>query len=151
MASVASKPPKGLPGSNSQSRSSLSDSFQAEGGERFLTVGNFRPPRQNRVLERRDVAADASPWAYAYVDDVRVEPVGGPGDCSCLNRRYSEEATDRPWEVYLPERVALESVLFAFDEAVLDAAAKTQLEQVAAAMRKNRYLVMEVKPVLFVT
>ena len=122
----------------------LSDAFQAEGGERFLTVGNFRPPRQNRVLERRDVAADASPWAYAYVDDVRVEPVDGPGDCSCLNRTYSEEATDPPWEVYLAERVALESVLFAFDEAVLDAAAKTQLEQVAAAMRKNRYLVMEV-------
>ncbi len=122
----------------------LSDAYQAEGGERFITVGNFRPPRENRVLERRDAASDSSPWAYAYVDDVRVEPVDGPDGCSCLNRTYLEEATDPPWEAFLVERVALESVLFAFDESALDGLAEAQLERVAAAMRKNRYLVMEV-------
>lgn len=122
----------------------LSDVVQAHGGERFLTLGNFRVPQQNRVLERRDAPKDASPWAYVYVDDVRVEPVAGPTECSCLNRTYLEEATDPPWEVYLVERVALESVLFAFDEAELDAVAVGQLNEVAAAMRKNRYLVMEV-------
>jgi outer membrane protein OmpA-like peptidoglycan-associated protein len=122
----------------------FSDAYQASGGERFITVGNFRPPKENRVLERRDASGDASPWAYVYLDDVRVEPVGGPAGCSCLNRTHLEEATDPPWEVYLVERVALESVLFAFDDAELDDAAKGQLEAVAATMRKNQYLVMEV-------
>lgn len=122
----------------------MSDAYQAHGGERFITVGNFRSPKENRVLERRDATKEASPWAYVYVDDVRVEPVAGPADCSCLNRTYLEEATDPPWEVYLVEQVALESVLFAFDESVLDAAAQGRLDEVAAAMRKNRYLVMEV-------
>jgi OOP family OmpA-OmpF porin len=122
----------------------LSDVVQAEGGERFLTIGNFRPPRENRVLERRDAAKDSSPWAYVYIDDVQVGPVADPAECSCLNRTYAEEATDPPWEVYLKDRVALSSVLFGFDESTLDEEAVRQLDEVASTMRKNRYLVMEV-------
>lgn len=122
----------------------LSDAFQAQGGERFLTLGNFRPPAENRVLERQDAGAKSNPWAYVYVDDVRVEPVSAPADCSCLNATYRAEATDPPWEAYLLERMALESVLFEFDDSNLTEGARQQLDAVASAMRTNRYLVMQV-------
>lgn len=122
----------------------FSDVFQAAGGERYLTLGNFRPPRENRVLERRDAGAKSNPWAYVYIDDVRIEPVDVPTECSCLNATYQAEATDPPWEAFLLERIALESVLFDFDASVLTNEAKQQLEAVAATMRANRYLVMQV-------
>jgi outer membrane protein OmpA-like peptidoglycan-associated protein len=52
--------------------------------------------------------------------------------------------TDPPWQVFLKERVELSSVLFAFDSHELDEIATAQLEGIAATMRSNRFLVMEV-------
>lgn len=122
----------------------LSDVFQAEGGERWLTLGNFAPVGSSRVLERSDAARNANMWAYLYVDAVEVRPVADPADCECLNAHYAAEVTDPPWQVFLKERKELSSVLFDFDKSDLDQAAIDQLQTVADAMRRNRFLVMEV-------
>ena len=122
----------------------LSDVFQAQGGESFITIGNFLPPAKLRVLERRDAPTDASSWAYVYIDDVRVHAVEDANACSCLNREIKAGVTDPPWQVYQKEHVRWDAVLFDFDSADLTEKGREQLEGVAEEMRLNRFLVVEV-------
>ena len=122
----------------------LSDVFQSSGGESFITVGNFRAPDELQVLERQDAPDDASGWAYVYLDDIYVHSVSSPEDCSCLNQTIESEVTDPPWQVYQREHVRWDAVLFDFDSAELTKNAYEQLEEVAAEMRANRFLVIEV-------
>ena len=67
-----------------------------------------------------------------------------PDDCSCLNQTIAEGVTDPPWQVYQREHVRWDAVLFDFDSSDLTPAALAQLESVAAEMRANRFLVVEV-------
>ncbi len=122
----------------------LSDVFQAEGGERYLTLGNFLPASEIRVLERQDVSPESSSWAYVYVDDVKVRPVQKRIDCSCLNPLLAQEVTDPPWQIFQREHVRWDAVLFDFDSDALGNVAQLQLEVVAEEMRANRFLVIEV-------
>jgi len=122
----------------------LSDVFQAEGGERYLTLGNFLPASEIRVLERQDVSPESSSWAYVYVDDVKVRPVQNRIDCSCLNPLLAQEVTDPPWQTFQREHVRWDAVLFDFDSDGLGDTAQLQLEIVAEEMRANRFLVIEV-------
>jgi OOP family OmpA-OmpF porin len=122
----------------------LSDVVQASGGEAWITLGNFRPPTSLVILERGKTSATASNWAYLYVDDVVVEPVSQPADCSCLNDKYQAEVTDPPWEVFLVDRWDPEAVLFAFDRADLDSVAQQQLQDLARTLRQNPFLSIEV-------
>jgi OmpA-OmpF porin, OOP family len=122
----------------------LSDAFLAEGGERYLTLGNFTPAPKLRVMERQDASPESSRWAYVYVDDVRVRPVQSPADCSCLNPLLAQEVTDPPWQSFQKGHVRWDAVLFEFDSEVLDEEARVQLEAVAEEMRANRFLVMRV-------
>ncbi len=122
----------------------LSDVFQAAGGESYITIGNFRAPDELVVLERQDAGNDASGWAYVYLDEIHVESVTSPEDCSCLNRTIATEVTDPPWQVYQRAHVRWDAVLFDFDSADLADGALVQLEEVAKEMRANRFLVIEV-------
>ena len=122
----------------------LSDVFQARGGEAHVTIGNFRPPAELKVLERRDAPSESSAWAYVYLDGIKITPVAQPDDCSCLNQTIAEGVTDPPWQVYQREHVRWDAVLFDFDSSDLTPAALSQLESVAAEMRANRFLVVEV-------
>ena len=122
----------------------LSDAFQAKGGERYMTLGNFLPAPELRVMERQDASPESSRWAYVYVDDVRVRSVQKKEDCSCLNPLLAEKVTDPPWQSYQKGHVRWDAVLFEFDSELLNEEARVQLEAVAEEMRSNRFLVMEV-------
>jgi len=130
--------------SNRYSWMKLSDVYQASGGERWLTIGNFSPRQETRVMERPDETGKSGTWSFVFIDAVEVRPVSDPSACECLNATYAAEVTDPPWQVFLKERVELSSVLFAFDSHELDETATAQLEGIATTMRSNRFLVMEV-------
>lgn len=122
----------------------LSDVFQATGNESWLTIGNFHPAPELRVMERHDVSKNASQWAYVYIDDVRVRSVQDLSECSCLNPLHALEATDPPWQTYQRGHVRWDAVLFEFDSDAINDEAQRQLELVAEEMRSNHFLVMEV-------
>lgn len=130
--------------SNRHSWVKLNDAYQANGGERWLTIGSFATRGETRVLERPDDTGKSGTWSFVFIDAVEVRPVPDRSACECLNATYAAEVTDPPWQVFLKERVELSSVLFAFDSHSLDAIATEQLEDIAATMRSNRFLVMEV-------
>ena len=122
----------------------LSDVFQAEGGEQFVTIGNFIAPQELHVMERNDAPAGASNWAYVYLDDVRVRSVSSPKQCSCLNHSIEATVTDPPWQVYQREHVRWDAILFDFDAHELTPEATAALDILANEMLVNRYLVIEV-------
>lgn len=56
---------------NSNGWVEVSGEFTAEGGERFLTIGNFRPFNKSRVVPTQGTNTPLS-GAYYYIDDVSV-------------------------------------------------------------------------------
>jgi len=122
----------------------LSDVFQAAGGEKFVTIGNFVEPQDLRIMERKDDPETSSNWAYVYLDDVRIRPVESPADCSCLNAEIRNAVTDPPWQAYQREHVRWDAILFDFDEYGLTPEAMASLDTLGEEMRRNRYLVIEV-------
>jgi len=130
--------------SNRESWLQLSDAFQAKGGEKFLTIGNFRPPSEVRALEKKDWGPLENDWAYLYIDDVVVESISDSSQCSSSIDRYAAEVTDPPWQTYLTEEIDWRNVLFEFDRSDLTEEGRLQLDTVAHRLLQNRFLVVEV-------
>jgi len=122
----------------------LSDAVQAEGGERWLTIGNFDARGETRLALSADAPRDASDWAYVYIDGVEVVPVDRPEDCACLVRKIAAEMQDPPEPLTRVTELERDTLHFAFDEAVLQPGDKTKLDRWGAMLRRNRFLRLEV-------
>ena len=61
----------------------VSGEFVATGGERFLTIGNFRPFNQSMVIETGNANA-VLPGAYYYIDDVSVVCIDSSDEASTV-------------------------------------------------------------------
>ena len=84
----------------------------AQGGEAHVTVGNFRPPAELKVLERRDAPSESSAWAYVYLDGIKITLVDQPDDRS-LNQTIA--GRNRSAVASVPTRdVRWDAVLFDF-------------------------------------
>lgn len=91
----------------------LSGNYVAEGGEKFIAIGNFRNDDETTVIERDSNSVDNFLQStYFYIDDVRVERCAGyfpqylitasdtnicPGDLSLLSVPQIKDAMYR-WE-----------------------------------------------------
>ncbi len=124
----------------------LSDIYKAEGGEQYVTIGNFRMDRDLKVIKRTEKmgAKGNSTWAYIYIDDVAVKPVQKKEDCSCENEYLTSIAVDPPLELSEYNKVKLDAVLFDFDQDVLTDTAKIQLQEIYGLLKKNRAMYMEI-------
>lgn len=131
---------------NAQSWVKLSDTFIADGGEEYLTIGNFLPDQLFSKLKRtkQEGAEETSRWAYVYLDQVIVRPVAERSDCSCVNDLIKESVHDPPLQLEETDEVSLNSVYFAFDDSTLDAASKVQLQEVAEFLRVTPYTFVRV-------
>ena len=122
----------------------LSDVVQAEGGERWLTLGNFDARGETRLALSADAPRDATDWAYVYLDGVEVVPVDGPEDCACLVSRIAEEMQDPPEPLTRVTELERDTLHFGFDEAILQAEDRAKLDRWGAMLRRNRFLRLEV-------
>lgn len=122
----------------------LSDAVQAEGGERWLTLGNFQPKGATRLAASADSPSDATDWAYAYIDGVEVVPVDRPEDCSCLVRKIEDEMTDPPEPLTRVRELERDTLHFDFDQASLRGEDQDKLERWGGMLRRNRFLRLEV-------
>ncbi len=119
----------------------LSDTFIAEGGEEYITLGNFSPDKRITRLKRTSVegAKETSKWHYVYIDQVVVRPVNDRSECSCVNDQISAEVHDPPLQLVEYDELVLNTVYFAFDDSTLDATARDQLSEVATLIRRTPY------------
>lgn len=124
----------------------LSDVFIAEGGERFITIGNFYSDKMMSKLQRTSLEGvkGSSQWSYIYIDDVVVRSVERREECSCINDKIKETVHDPPLQLSETTQIRIETVQFAFDDSTLTEEARVQLDEVASLMRKNAYLLVRV-------
>jgi len=124
----------------------ISDVFVAEGGEEYLTIGNFLPDNHMKILRRtaEEGARSSNEWAYVYVDDIRLKPVKSRDECSCVNDLIKENVTDPPMELSEVREISFQAVLFDFDESYLTEKAKVDLDKVVRTMLKSTSIYMEI-------
>lgn len=73
--------------------------FVAEGGERFLTIGNFASFNHSNV-NRVESGNAILPGAYYYIDDVSVVPVDGELTAEQYAKRPEKEEIVPMWDVF---------------------------------------------------
>ncbi len=124
----------------------ISDTYIAKGGEQYITIGNFLKDKELKIIRRtEDMGAKGnSNWAYTYIDQVAVTPVGKRSECSCENDYLASIAVDPPLELSEYNKINLDAVLFDFDMDVLTDTAVVQLNEVFALLKKNRAMFLEI-------
>ncbi|MBL7941230.1 MAG: OmpA family protein [Flavobacteriales bacterium] len=124
----------------------LSDIYEAAGGEEYITIGNFKPDGELKVLKRtREMGAtEVSQGAYLYVDNVVVRPIVNREQCHCSVPELAAAVHDPPLELDEVEQLKLDAVLFDFDQDLLTDTAKIQLNEIYRIMLGNKSVVMEI-------
>jgi len=124
----------------------ISDTFYAEGGEQYLTIGSFKSDGIQYLIKRTmsDPSMTAATWAYLYVDDVVVKSVGKRSECSCQNDLIKAELTDPPMQLSQFKTIENKVLYFDFDDSTLTKEGQVILDEVAYQLRNHQYMFVEV-------
>lgn len=134
----------------------ICSSFVAEGGEKYITIGNFtnnkdiEPSKNKKPAETRGNPIIA---AYYYVDDVVVTLVKDGSECDCgageasirevSNTVYAKtvQLTDK----MTPEqKVAAQTLYFGFGKSVIQPAGNVSLDLILTLMKENPNTMLEI-------
>jgi len=132
---------------NSNGWTLLSDVFEAQGGEQFVTIGNFLKDgdikiRQRNIEELKNANHD---YAYYYIDALNVKPIEAKEDCSCTFELAKKELADTSnFKEENYKNVSIETVLFDFDEITISRKEQERLNEVIILMKDNPYVMLEV-------
>lgn len=117
--------------------------FVAQGGERYVTLGNFIPIEQSG-FGNPDSLTQLLPGAYYYIDDVRVE---------CLNCQSPETDESNIDSVYLKQQsrftigstFIMKDILFEFDKSTLLQQSYADLMSLYILLRKHPRMKIEIR------
>lgn len=118
--------------------------FVAQGGERYITIGNFTPVEQSG-FGMPDSLTQLLPGAYYYIDDVRVE---------CLNCKAPETDESNIDSVYLTQQQSkftvgstyiLNDILFEFDKSTMLQQSYSDLMRLYILLRKHPRMRIEIR------
>ncbi|MBP5546169.1 MAG: OmpA family protein [Bacteroidales bacterium] len=112
----------------------VSGEFTAEGGEEFLTIGNFFPFNKSRIVPTRDGQTPLH-GAYYYVDDVSV---------TCIE----QEPVEPEVSVEVPEVgevILLENLYFAFDKSEVLQQSYNELVKLKELLERNLGMTIELR------
>ncbi|MNJ86542.1 outer membrane protein A [compost metagenome] len=124
-------------------------SYKAEGGEKFLTIGNFTTD-QDTKYETNKKAKDSKitqiVGAYYYIDDVVITMLDKDEDCKCYTDDkdknelsttvYMKQVADND-KMSTKDRIEKQEIYFAFGKTFLTQQAKAALDIVAKVMTEN--------------
>jgi outer membrane protein OmpA-like peptidoglycan-associated protein len=119
--------------------------YKAKGGERFITLGNFKQDSATNVLRRTDKGKYMGDYSYLYIDDVVVKPVKSKSECSCENEVLQSLVVDPPLQLSQYDEIRLDDILFDFDRSVLIDSAKKELDEVYDLLKRNKAMYLEVQ------
>lgn len=122
--------------------------YIAEGGERYITIGNFTPNDQvkdEKNKKPREVKGNQIVAAYYYIDDVGVYLLGPDERCDC---GYSDDATNVVTTVYqrtvsitdkmtLAEKFEVQNVFYAKGKYDIAMAGDETLNLIAKLLAEN--------------
>ncbi|MGP1515522.1 MAG: OmpA family protein [Bacteroidales bacterium] len=101
----------------------IESTFTAQGGERYLTIGNFYPKQQSNHINPSNTQ-NILPGAYYYIDDVELYCI----TCEKTTLENNNEMIDTNVVVYnfqdtvpysVGRTIVLENIFFDFDKSVL--------------------------------
>lgn len=130
----------------------VSGVFVAQGGERFMTIGNFYPASQSNVIDL-DSLTYLLPGAYYYIDDVSVVCL----DCSDTvsvaaveDTMRMESPSVRPSlhdgsSLEVGSTIVLHNIFFDFDKAVLLQQSYYELQQLLTILRDYPTMKIEIR------
>lgn len=130
--------------------------FTAEGGEKYITLGNFMNNNQvqaEKMKKPNYYSGTQIVAAYYYVDNVVVTAVDDITKCDCASANeednYSklvyQKATVITDKMDAKQRVEAHGVYFAFGKYQITAAAKGSLDEVVAQLKANPNMKVDVE------
>lgn len=131
--------------------------YEAQGGEKFLNVGNFssnKDTRYDRMKQDRNVRVRQIFSAYYYVDDVSVRLIEENSECECksassLEAYQSNVVYSRSFfnseGMEDKDIVQARNIYFAFGKSKLEVTAKSDLDSLVLMMKENPSYKIKVK------
>lgn len=92
--------------------------FEAKGGERFLTIGNFYPAEQSNLIFPVFLK-DILPGAYYYIDDVELYCLTCSEKKEIAEKQVTITTKKDEKEYEVGQVIVLENIFFDFDKSVL--------------------------------
>ena len=128
--------------------------FEAEGGEKYLTIGNFYPDDKTKSENNKkpkDMKIDQVIAAYYYIDDVSVLLINEGEKCDCL----VEEKDDYSTTIYQKavvlnekmtptQKIEAQQTYYAFGKTTLTSEGKASLDLIAELMKADPAVKLEV-------
>jgi hypothetical protein len=96
----------------------MGDVYVAQGGEEYITLGNFKPDHETKILHRMGRDRGMGAWSYLYVDNVSVTPITKRSECACENDELKLLAVDPPLQLSQYNEVHLDNILFELQQRV---------------------------------
>ncbi len=128
--------------------------YEAEGGEKFLTLGNFFADDQTKYENNKkpkDMKNDQIIAAYYYVDDVSVILLNDGEKCDCMKEEVNEySATVYQKAIILNdkmtvnEKIEAQVVFFGFGRTTLTPSGKEALDLLSEQLKANAALKLDV-------
>jgi OmpA-OmpF porin, OOP family len=135
--------------------------YKAEGGERYLTIGNFQPWLPGRFERLRDnfTPVDLREFAYYIFDDVSLKEIKDPSLCDCNMvvveqpkppptppiQSKTDKAPEEEFEqVKVGETFVLKNIFFDFDKSDLLPTSFPELDKLVALMKKYPNMTLEI-------
>lgn len=129
--------------------------YEATGGEKFITIGNFYPDantssetnRKNKDLKINQIVA-----AYYYIDDVSVELLGKNDKCDCQievdQDNYSttvyQKAVNLNDKMTPAQKIEKQQLFFAFGKTTVTPTGKEALDFVIKTLKENPTMKLEI-------
>lgn len=122
--------------------------FIAQGGEKFLTIGNFysnADTKSERVKKDSRVKVKIIAAAYYYIDDISVVLLGDDEKCDCVESEADDDFSSMIYQkVYSvdedmtsKEKIEIQQVFFGFGKSKLSAQGKVVLDGVISELKAN--------------
>lgn len=128
--------------------------FEAEGGEKYLTIGNFSADDQTKSENNKkpkDMKIDQVIAAYYYIDNVSVVLINEGQKCDCLieeTEQYSstiyQKAIVLNDKMSSTQKIEAQQAYFAFGKTTLTTEGQNSLDLIAELMKAEPALKLEV-------
>jgi outer membrane protein OmpA-like peptidoglycan-associated protein len=122
--------------------------YTAQGGEKYITIGNFSMTEDTKVEKIKQDPNNKNPQiggAYYYIDNISVQLLDEGERCDCGNDDYQEIGSSLIYSksdiikesMSLEEKLKLSTVYFGFGRDMITGAAARDLDRVAQWLKDN--------------
>lgn len=131
--------------------------FEAEGGEKYITIGNFDPndktkSENNKKPNNKEMKLTQVISAYYYIDDISIQLIDNNEQCDCLitenENNYSstiyQKAVVLNDKMTSAQKVEAQKIFFGFGKTTLTTEGEESLDLIAEEMKANSSMRLEV-------